>query len=231
MPEIERGCGFRKVGAIYLVGEGLSTSCDMLPMKLEPCQCCGFRPSFSRNFQKLNSEYVNQRATIHFASEACTCLQAKPTCPLCFPLKTDSFGLMFVSSKAYTPENFIKEAKMIGVSKRIPEIPKGIRLNETWILLAYSKYPFHPKTEFEETGLKAEPKLEPAVFYAFKPARIEMLIWKMDVRPKIIAYLEKKGITPIIIEEGSEGYEQHINKKGYPDWFEKLLTNPAFLGE
>lgn len=59
MSESERGCGYRKIGALYLVCRpGLTLVCDGLPMPLEPCECCGFEPPFSRNLQRLQPDYV-----------------------------------------------------------------------------------------------------------------------------------------------------------------------------
>ena len=39
--EAKRGCGYRKVGGLYLVSDGLGIPCDRLPITLEVCPCCG----------------------------------------------------------------------------------------------------------------------------------------------------------------------------------------------
>lgn len=38
--EARRGCGYRKVGGIYLVGGGIGVPCDRLPYPLTVCPCC-----------------------------------------------------------------------------------------------------------------------------------------------------------------------------------------------
>ena len=39
--EAKRGCGYRKVGGLYMVGGGVGIPCDRLPFELTVCSCCG----------------------------------------------------------------------------------------------------------------------------------------------------------------------------------------------
>jgi len=120
---------------------------------------------------------------------------------LCTPeqYNLDKYGLMWVGSQYYTPESFIKEAQTMGVSKRIAKIPKDLKLGETWVLLAHPKVPFN--SSIENTPLKSEPAYKKAIFYAFIPQRIEMLIWKSEATTEKIRKLEEQGITPIIVDD------------------------------
>ena len=51
--EQKRGCGYRKVGGLYMVTDpGTLTLCDRMTIKLEPCEhceamgfSCGFKPA------------------------------------------------------------------------------------------------------------------------------------------------------------------------------------------
>jgi len=130
--------------------------------------------------------------------------------PRLFPNFPIGFGFMWVGQKrgkwGYTPESFIQEAQTLGVSKRIPEIPKGLVLGKTWVFLAHKKVPIRNEA-FGLNGLrKQEPEEKPAVFYAFMPTKVEMLIWKSQATPEYIESLEKQGITPVVIPDGDKDH-------------------------
>lgn len=188
MPEVKRGCGFRKVGSLYLVGEGLAVACDRLPLWVRNCARCGYAPPFSRGIQRLNSGWLSRD---HHPHEKCTCGLA---CPICTPLDQD-YALMHVGAKYYTPRSFIKEAELHGVSKAISSLPKWLVLNHTWVLLAHQKHMVMQK------GFCVDHK--PAVFYAFKARRVEKLIWESEAKPWKLEQLKDKGLTPVIIKDGT----------------------------
>jgi hypothetical protein len=198
--EPKRGCGYRKVGGLYLVGTGISVPCDMLPLEIKECECCGYEIPFTRAFLWLRRKYI-----IHYSSShdklKCSCIRNYHKCPICTPeqYNLDKYGLMWVGSQYYTPESFIKEAQTMGVSKRIAKIPKDLKLGETWVLLAHPKVPFN--SSIQNTPLKSEPVYKKAIFYAFIPQRIEMLIWKSEATTEKIRKLEEQGITPIIVDD------------------------------
>lgn len=208
MTEGVRGCGYRKVGGTYLVGSGLGEPCDMLPLVMHECPTCGFKVPFSRVFMWINVKLLRVDSETHLGRpEECKCRGMHPMnpCPICFPPQEGKYGFMWVG-REYTPESFMEEAKEMGVSKRIPKIPKGLELNKTWVLLAHRKVPIYNGsngvTIQQIVGLApAEPTKKPAIFYAFKPERIEKLIWKKDATPERIQELEEKGYTPILIDD------------------------------
>lgn len=234
MPEQERGCGFRKIGGIYLVCDaGPALICDGLPLPLEACGCCGFIPPFNRNLQKIQPGYIAQaEEKLHLKNwmsspigfkqlkdpnfkggEALPGCECPEMCPICNikgqEIQGIQFGLMFVGSE-YTPSSFIKEATQMGISKRIPEIPPWLKLGETWIFLAHCKT---PKVSLEELKANSfqlkEPEVGPAIFYGFKPQRVEMPVWKGQLTDERILELEKQGITPIIIDPTEENKKRH----------------------
>jgi len=163
--EAVRGCGYRKVGGLYLCGEGLSMVCDRLPYELKVCPVCGSGVKFSRGFAWLNwLKYAGGH------EEPCHDVGNK--CPVCHPLTVDQpYGLLWVGESFYTPESFIQEVLQMGVSRRIAAIPKNLKLGETWILFAHIRACGEKR---DEAG-----KVEgiPGVFYAFRPQRLELLIW------------------------------------------------------
>ncbi|GAI49612.1 unnamed protein product, partial [marine sediment metagenome] len=123
--------------------------------------------------------------------------------------------IMLVGAGNYkTPEDFLGEAQRMGISKRIPFIPKGLELGKTVIYLA------HPKAcEVKEPAALQEamaiveeaqtkrPRLLEAekvtkalgIFCAFIPKRVEKLIWEKDATPEELGKLEHRGISPVII--------------------------------
>ena len=210
MTEIIRGCGWRKVGALYLVGSGISLPCDMLPLELKECECCGFDIPFTRAFMWLRKNYIEKLTDTHV-----NCIHPPTSkCPICFPETNElrKYGLMWVGVQFYTAESFVNEAKAIGVSKRIANIPKGLELGKTWVLLAHLKVPFY--TEIPQTGMNAEPIYKKAIFYAFIPQRVEMLIWKSQATEEKLRRLEEQGITPVIVEDSEKKHQQTYTSWG-----------------
>jgi len=108
--EARRGCGYRKVGCLYLVGGGIWVACDRLPYEVGPCPTCG---------------------------EGVHCKDKFP-CHMCHPSDEPAF-LLGVGEKYYTPESFTFEAQTMGVSKLVTFIPKKLKLGETWVYLLHKK--------------------------------------------------------------------------------------------
>lgn len=132
--ELKRGCGYRKVGGLYLVGEGISVSCDRLPYKLEVCPVCGAGIKVGRGMTKI---IPLQLFGIHDNIEPCQD-KFRP-CPMCDPTNDIAY-IMGVGEKYYpTPDDFMNEGVAQGISKRISQIPKDFELGNTLIYLAHPK--------------------------------------------------------------------------------------------
>jgi hypothetical protein len=125
---------------------------------------------------------------------------------------------MRVGEKYYpTPGHFMSEGMDMGISKKIPWIPKELELGKTHIFLA------HPKAcevkvpaVLQAAGAvvdgnngdqprlldaeKAEYKM--GIFAAFTPRAIEKLIWKHQATDEEVEALAKRGITAVTIEDG-----------------------------
>lgn len=206
--EPKRGCGFRQVGKLYLMGEGIEFTCPSLPLPFTDCECCGYTPSFYRDFQWIKKAYIKhiRRPT----GQPCD-----PSCPICYGVNDQTkYGLMWVGKKYYTPEEFISEDKTMGICKAIKQIPKGLVLGQTWILIAHPRAiidksnPEYKKAHeywvsrgIDEGDKEPQPPSYPGVFYAFRPTRIEFLIYKSQATLERIEYLEDKGITPLIVPD------------------------------
>ena len=174
--ESARGCGFRKQGGKYLISGGFSVPCFKLPIRLTYCPCCGAGIKFSRAFQWISKDVVMDAPCY------------KNGCNGCIPFdgSVDKFGLMWIGEKFYSTKSFTKEAAIKGVSKRIPFVPKELKIGETWILLAHNKAIYDPESEEMKEG----------IFYAFKPTGLQYII-KGDESEEELERLEKQGFTLI----------------------------------
>lgn len=207
--ETQRECGDRQVNKLYLVGEGIAYECPSLPLIFKECSCCGYEPPQYRDYQWIKKSYIR-----HIREP--TGVACKPNCPVCYPGTNDQsrYGLMWVGRKFYTPESFIAEDKEVGISKAIKQIPKGLVLGETWVLLAHPDG--YVDKEDPDYGVEREywitrgidegkpepkPPSYPAVFFAFIPQKVEMPIYESMATPEYLAQLEAKGITPIVIPD------------------------------
>lgn len=203
-----RGCGFRKVGGLYLVGGGIKVACDRLPYELHTCPTCNEGVKFSRGFSWIDwYGYAGEH-------NPCSCV---PNCSVCHPaiytplIRTvgkvnKPYGLLWVGEGFYeTPQDFVNEAIAMGVSKRIAAIPRNLKLGETVILLAHRKVMI--------TQTPDGPVYTPGVFYSFIPHRVEQLIWRSEAVPEAIAEMVKKGITPVIIPDGDEDHDPKTSRR------------------
>lgn len=170
--KILRGCGYRKVGGLYLVCSPGGFECDRLPFELESCPCCGGQWRFSRGIIKTAIDLLF-REKHNPCKWKCSLL-----CPACM-IPQEIAGLQWVGENNYTPESFIKEAKQYGVSKRIGRIPSFVELGKTWIFLAHRK-------AIENT--------RPGIFFAFIPQQIELVAKKSKATPDFVERWEKKGV-------------------------------------
>lgn len=197
--EAKRGCGYRKVGALYLCGSGITITCDRLPFLIEYCPVCGSGIKFTQGFTWIDWE--------KFVGEHKDCEDKHLMCYLCVPnIHPQPYGLMWVGEAYYSPEHSVKEALEMGVSKRIPFIPKELRLGETVVLLAHKKVVAIAELIPGSKDLRPEnfqySEFKPGIFYAFKPTVIEMLVYESELTDEKEEELKKRGITAIPIPDG-----------------------------
>ena len=213
MIEASRGCGYRKVGGLYICGGGgKPRHCDRLPYPLDLCPVCGSGVKFTRGWTWLDwymyaGEHSAEQGGVPSnigggVFSECNCI---PVCPVCHPaihtplLKEDKkvYGLLWVGEASYTTESFCREAEVMGVSRRIPTVPRGLKLGKTVVLLAH-------KDAIAED--------EPGVFEAFIPETLELLIWESEATEEKIAELKKRNITAIVIPDGDEDHDPDTKK-------------------
>lgn len=198
--EAIRSCGFRKVGGLYLIGSGIITTCNRLPYNLpDLCPACGCGIKQHRGFQWINPQ-------VFFGNHKENCDELDM---MCQP-PNSSEGLMWVGNRYYSSKSFIEEASRLGVSKRIAHIPKGLILGKTIVYLAHPSGGVHEVEEQTALGVIKKTEPCPAIFYVFRPQRIEKLIWKSEATSDTILELEKQGITPVIVPDEDKAHDPSI---------------------
>jgi len=213
-----RGCGYRKVGGLYLCGGGQKMVCDRLPYELKVCPVCGAGIKFTRGWTWLDwLKYAGNHEGCHEAVPAITSgvLNTGNLCPVCFPeTYPQPYGLLWVGESFYTPETFIQEAIQMGVSKRIAAIPRNLKLGETWVLFAHKKAVTKVST-YPNPELPALPDTVeyPGIFYAFRPQVLELLIWESEATEDKLVELEHRGIKPIVIPDGDIDHDPNTKLK------------------
>jgi hypothetical protein len=210
--EKKRGCGFRKIGGLYLVGGYISTPCDRLPIPVGHCPVCGQGIKLSRGMTEIDPF---QLWGMH---EECKD-EIRP-CFCCDP-KSELAYIMTVGAKYYTCDSFIAEAKKMGISKHIAAVPKKLKFGETVVYLAHPQAIINMISCSEEEaigilleyhGNKNQPRLvnadkieyKPGIFCAFIPQQIEKLVRQKDYTPENIEAHEKRGITLIPVAKKDE---------------------------
>jgi hypothetical protein len=190
--EGKRGCGYRKPGGLYLIGPPTSVDCCKLPFPLTICPCCGAGIRPARAWTWVDVEKL-------FGNEPCVApLQANLTrCPLYHPKELGQAGLVWIGEKFYpSPQDFLQEAREMGISRRIGAVPKDFKLGETWVLLAHRKG-IH-RVEIDETGNDIL-QFTPAIFSVFRPSAIEYVV-KGDETEEDLERIVKRGLTPITVK-------------------------------
>jgi hypothetical protein len=209
-----RGCGYRKPSAggkgvgIYLVADGIAAPCGKLPIALDVCPCCGGGIKQSRpsrlfagvrcNLDDTATAYHSSRRHGSWLDRSCE------SCPLGDPLPEGKHGLIWIGESFYaTPDDFRREAAMMGVSRKLPAIPRGFDLGQTWVYLAHPKAVQHESTH-------PETAFTPGIFRAFMPTGVDLVIEDEDKIPeRAEKLLEQIGdgarLVKVIPERDAQG--------------------------
>jgi hypothetical protein len=224
--EAKRGCGYRQAGGIYLVAGKPERDCGRLPHRLEICPTCSHGIKPSRGWTWVNGRKL-------FEATPCPDRNYEPpspdlsvrgcsSCPLSDGRladgKLDRCGLLWIGEKFYsTPEEYLAEARAMGLSRRIQAVPHDFKLGETWVLLAHRKGITETCAACNGTMDKAwdcdkdrgfgDPPPEaikcdcddgkvytPAIFSCYLPTAVEYIV-KGDESEEELERLEKRGFS------------------------------------
>jgi hypothetical protein len=136
-------------------------------------------------------------------------------------------GILWIGEKYYpTKQDFLHEAHTRGISRRVAQIPKELKVGETLVLLAHRKgmkvdcpectgdkvIPDGAKTEHyadedcENCG--GEGRVEvPAIFAAFTPSGLEYIVNDHET-PEELEAIEKRGCELVRVIEVHDRAEQ-----------------------
>lgn len=209
--EGKRGCGYRKKGGLYLMGDRPNAPCDRLPIELKVCPIChaGIKPS-------RGWTWINPRAL--FGQDDCG-LNFCGICP-CGLATPEEGGLLWIGTQHYqTARDYMKEAATMGLSRRLTAVPKRFEAGKTQVYLAHRQAIIESCTcTMEETGGQGQKGCSscggkgwigrPGIFTSFRPTHVEKVVDR-DTPEEECEQLRKRGIDPVIVvqrpENGAEG--------------------------
>ena len=199
--EARRGCGYRKVGGIYLVSDGEGISCCKMPMPLHVCPTCNQGIKQSRGWQ-----WIDPRPWV---KGDCTMLNqiTRALCPLVDPsVLGKRVGLIWIGAKFYpTPGAFAYETVTLGFSRRIKVVPRGFKVGTTWVFVA------HPKVLHVDNAETGEMEWLPGIFRVIRPQRIEKIItYTMSQNPEIMEDLEERGIVAVVVPDDDKDHQGNV---------------------
>lgn len=188
--EKRRGCGYRAVGGIYVVGGHLTAPCGMLPFELGVCPCCGAGIKPARAWTWINPQLMLKNANpCNFGKSA--------LCDSCVMNNVERFGekagMIWIGGAHYrTPQHFMLEANTQGISRRLARnaVPKELELGKTWCFLAHRE------------ALVVDGEKRPGVFAIFKPTKLEIIITETQSRDEaFMKRIEERGLTPVVVPD------------------------------
>jgi len=183
--EARRGCGYRKVGGLYLVSSGIAVACCKLPSLLKTCPTCSGGIKQTRGWTWIDPAKL-------FAFADCTEPPLAPHCPMNNIAEAIGAraGLLWISSQFYpSPSHFVAEADRLGISRRLSALPRELEVGKTWVFLA------HPK------ACVIDGEYQPGVFRVFKPERVEKIVKQSDF-DIIAAIQERRGeVIPLAADD------------------------------
>lgn len=215
--EARRGCGYRKVGGLYLVRGGVGRACDRLPYELSVCPCCsaGIKPSLGWTWIRPGSFFQGP----HLVAGR-RCHEAlNESCWFCMdPGQFEKAGLIWIGGSFYkNPDAFVAEGMKMGFSRRIKAVPRGFKAGETPVFLAHRKTIERPVTPED---IERNPKLEgemiasfPGIFYVWMPERIEKIFTESQRESEDVKADEKRGIVPVFVPDNDKDHQGTVYDK------------------
>jgi hypothetical protein len=220
--EAKRGCGYRKVGGTYLVSSGEGMPCDRLPIRLDVCPVCSHGFKQARGWTWVDLFGLVGGNHVVTGIQAC---DDPPYCPLCHNVKAiGKAGLLWIGEKFYkTPEDFMREGRELGFSRRVHALPRGFKVGETWVLLAHPKAdrscdyvnpeenPEEAKQLVLENGILW--RYFPAIFTVWRPTRVEKILKESQRDSEEVKELLEKGITPVFVPDDDPDHQGTVYDK------------------
>lgn len=219
--EAKRGCGYRKIGGLYLVGGGIGQPCDRLPFELSVCPCCnaGIKPTLGWTWIKpgLFFDGPHEVGSEPDGFELCEC--ASDGCWFCQnPGQFEKAGLLWIGGSFYkSPADFVREGVQMGFSRRIKSVPHGFKAGEAPVFLAHRKTIERPVTSED---IERNPKLQgelissfPGIFYVWMPQAIEKIFKESDRGTVAVKDTESRGIRAVFVPDNDKDHQGTVYDK------------------
>jgi len=204
--EEKRGCGYRKPSksgvGIYLVGPAFDAPCGRMPFELKACPTCGggIKPSRGWNWITPSELFKRPEGTGRCGayegedSASIRWLDVCVSCPLGGAIPEGKHGLIWIGEGHYpTPEDFLMEAKRMGLSRKIGALPKGFELGKTVVYLAHRKAFRESPVRMKDGTLNYDAeRFLPGIFATFKPTGVDLVIADADAVPEKAEKLAEK---------------------------------------
>lgn len=193
--EPRRGCGYRKIGGLYLVGPTSGAPCCKLPHELDVCPTCGAGIKQARGWTWIDAAAVFAGDCRRPGAERLVPFDPARLCPLDGAVALGRMGLLWIGARFYrTPAHFDLEAHSLGISRRISAVPRGFRVGQTWVALA------HPAVELGG-------KMGPAIFRVFCPSAIEKILPESARGSSEVDRLIGQGVTPVFVPDDDPDHQ------------------------
>jgi len=211
--ETRRGCGWRKIGGLYLVAGGHAVPCDRFPLQLTVCPTCSQGIKQSRGWTWIDPNTLFNGVHKHCKDQF--------ACPLCMdPAAMGKSGLLWVGERFYrTPRHFLNEVMSMGLSRRISAVPRGFEVGKTWVLVAHphavdcgacrgiGKITNSENLDYEKCKICEGKGGLPAIFYVCRPQRIEKILPESQRDSVEAQNLAKRGITPVYVPDDDPDHQ------------------------
>lgn len=198
MREPKRGCGYRKVGGLYMVAGKFNASCHGLPFLLEVCPVCSQGIKQARGWTWISPCELFTQDTTNCKLRHCE------RCPVSNP-PAGRHGLLWIGVAHYpSPSDFMSEARRLGISRRVQFVPNDFRLGETWLYLAHP----HAFPPLDKESIGHDGEGTPGIITVFKPERIELIVTPDQAKDgEFMEKCDKRGVTPVVLDESDEEEE------------------------
>jgi hypothetical protein len=194
--ERARGCGYRKPGGLYLVGPQQWIPCCKLPFELSVCPVCnqGIHPG--RGWEWIDFQIF--RASSTCAEDYGPSELIKRDCSVWS--NRGKLGLLWIGERFYpSAAHFAQEARVMGISKRLGQIPRDLVIGETWVALAHRK-----AIVDYSNGMTADTiGYKPGIFSLFIPTAIEYILTGKETEEQL-DQLEKRGLKLVRVTTDKE---------------------------
>lgn len=221
--EARRGCGYRQVGGLYLVGPAAGEPCHRLPIPVECCPICGHGIKPARGWTWVGREVLAPGCG--GSGDPVHCF----ICPACRPdpLLPVRCGLIWIGEEFYaTPDRFLDEAVQLGISRRIAVVPRDFVLGETWVLLGHRLACTAPGIDHADAiaageGVSdaerlalAEIAKTPGLISVFKPIRVELILRESEATTERVADEARKCVTVVAVPDGDPDHDRSVVRQG-----------------